>query len=58
MVEPPPKPGVSDMPELFAVVLASLPFVLFVALLIETFRNAPSADDGVSVDLFHRTFGA
>lgn len=46
------------MPELFAVVLAALPFILFVLLVVETFRNTPSAGDGVPVDLFHRSFGA
>lgn len=46
------------MPELFAVVLASLPFILFLLLVVETFRNTPSAGDGLPVDLLHRSFGA
>jgi hypothetical protein len=46
------------MPELFAVVLASLPFILFVVLVVETFRNTPSASDGLPIDVFHRSFGA
>jgi hypothetical protein len=46
------------MPALIAVVLASLPFILFALLLIETFRNTPSASDGLPVDIFHRSFGA
>jgi hypothetical protein len=47
-----------DMPDLIAVVLASLPFILFAILLIETFRNTPTASDGLPVDIFHRSFGA
>jgi hypothetical protein len=50
--------GVSDMPDLFAVVLASLPFILFALLVVETFRDAPSAGDGLPIDPFHRSFGA
>jgi hypothetical protein len=46
------------MPDLFAVVLASLPFILFVLLVIETLRNTPSAGEGLPIDLFHRSFGA
>jgi hypothetical protein len=46
------------MPDLFAVVLASLPFILFAVLVIETFRNTPNASDGLPIDLFHRSFGA
>lgn len=46
------------MPDLFAVVLASLPFIVFVLLVIETFRTTPSAVDGQPVDLFRRSFGA
>lgn len=46
------------MPELFAVVLASLPFILLVLLVIETFRYTPTAGDGLPIDLFHRSFGA
>ncbi len=46
------------MPDLTAVVLTSLPFILFVLLVIETFRNTPTAGDGQPVDLFHRSFGA
>ena len=46
------------MPDLFALVLASLAFILLVLLVIETFRNTPSAGDGQPVDLFHRSFGA
>ena len=46
------------MPDLFALVLASLPFILFVLLVVETFRNTPTAGDGLPIDLFHRSFGA
>jgi hypothetical protein len=46
------------MPELLAVLLASLPFILFVLLVVETFRNTPTAADGLPIDLFHRSFGA
>ena len=46
------------MPDLFAVALASLPFILFVLIVLETFRNTPSAGDGQPVDLFQRSFGA
>lgn len=46
------------MSELFALVLASLPFLLFALLLVETFRDAPTASDGLPVDLFHRSYGA
>jgi hypothetical protein len=46
------------MSELFALVLASLPFLLFALLLVETFRDAPTAGDGLPVDLFHRSYGA
>jgi hypothetical protein len=45
------------MSDLIAIAIAALPFMVFVALVVETFRNVPSAGDGLPVDLFHRSFG-
>jgi hypothetical protein len=46
------------MPDLLAILLASLPFVVFVVLVIETFSTTPTGADGLPVDLLHRSFGA
>jgi uncharacterized protein YoxC len=46
------------MPDLIAVVLASIPFIVFVLLIIETFRSTSSDADMFPVDLFRRSFGA
>jgi hypothetical protein len=50
--------GAFLMSDLMALALAALPFVLFVLLIVETFRDRPTAADGLPVDLFHRSFGA
>jgi hypothetical protein len=46
------------MSDLIAIALASLPILVFAALVIETFRSTPTAGDGLPVDLLRRSFGA
>ena len=46
------------MSEFFAIALASLPMLAFVALIVETFRASRSDADLPPVDLFHRAYGA